>query len=161
MVQFHSSAGGYPIFPLPLLKKLSFLHCVFLAPLSKISWLYVWGLLLGCLIVPLVYMSVFMPIPMSQLFASDDQNTGASASASALPTSIQGWSPLRLTGLISLLSKTSMSLLQHHNSKASILWCSAFFMVQLSQPYVTTGKTIALTIQTFVSRVMSAFQHTV
>ena len=41
---------------------------------------------------------------------------------------------------------TFRSLLQHHSSKASILWCSAFFMVQLSQPYVTTGKTIALTI---------------
>ena len=47
------------------------------------------------------------------------------------------------------------SLLQHHTSKASILQCSAFFMVQLSHPYVTTGKTIALTRQTFVSKVMS------
>ena len=47
------------------------------------------------------------------------------------------------------------SLLQHHSSKASILWCSAFFMVQLSHPYMTTGKTIALTIQTFVGKVMS------
>ena len=50
---------------------------------------------------------------------------------------------------------TLRSLLQHHNSKASVLWCSAFFMVQLSQLYMTTGKTIALTIWTFVSRVMS------
>ena len=50
---------------------------------------------------------------------------------------------------------TLKSLLQHHNSKASILWCSAFFMVQLSHPYMTTGKTMALTIQTFVSKVMS------
>ena len=47
------------------------------------------------------------------------------------------------------------SLLQHHNSKASILQCSAFFMVQLSHPYMTTGKTIALTRQTFVGKVMS------
>ena len=46
--------------------------------------------------------------------------------------------------------------LQHHNSKASILWCSAFFRVQLSHPYMTTGKTIALTRQTYVSKV-SAF----
>ena len=45
---------------------------------------------------------------------------------------------------------TLKSLLQHHNSKASILWCSAFFMVQFSHPYVTTGKTIALTRWTFV-----------
>ena len=47
------------------------------------------------------------------------------------------------------------SLLQHHSSKASILWCSAFFMVQLSHPYMTTGKTIALTRRTFVGKVMS------
>ena len=49
------------------------------------------------------------------------------------------------------------SLLQHHSLKASILWCLAFFMVQLSHPYMTTGKTIALTRQTFVGKVMSAF----
>ena len=50
---------------------------------------------------------------------------------------------------------TLKSLLQHHSSKASILWCSAFFIVQLSYPYMTTGKTIALTRQTFVDKVMS------
>jgi len=50
---------------------------------------------------------------------------------------------------------TLKSLLQYHSSKAWILWCSAFFIVQLSRPYVTTGKTIALTRQTFVSKVMS------
>ena len=50
---------------------------------------------------------------------------------------------------------TLKSLLQHHSSKASILWCSAFFMVQFSHPYMTTGKTIALTRRTFVSKVMS------
>ena len=50
---------------------------------------------------------------------------------------------------------TLKCLLQHHNSKASILQCSAFFMVQLSHPYMTTGKTIVLTIQTFVGKVMS------
>ena len=49
------------------------------------------------------------------------------------------------------------SLLQHHSSKASILRCSAFFIVQLSHPYMTTGKTIALTRWTFVSKVMSLF----
>ena len=52
---------------------------------------------------------------------------------------------------------TLKSLLQHHNSKASILWCSAFFRVQLSHPYMTTGKTIALTRWTFAGKVMSAF----
>ena len=50
---------------------------------------------------------------------------------------------------------TLESLLQHHSSKASILWHSAFFIVQLSHPYMTTGKTIALTRQTFVGKVMS------
>ena len=50
---------------------------------------------------------------------------------------------------------TLKSLLQHHSSKASILRCSAFFIVQLSHPYMTTGKTIALTRQTFVGKVMS------
>ena len=52
---------------------------------------------------------------------------------------------------------TLKSLLQYHSSKASILWCSAFFIVQLSHPYMTTGKTIALTRQTFVGKVMSLF----
>ena len=50
---------------------------------------------------------------------------------------------------------TLKSLFQHHNSKASILWCLALFIVQLSHPYMTTGKTIALTRWTFVSKVMS------
>ena len=54
---------------------------------------------------------------------------------------------------------TLKSLLQHHSSKASILQHSAFFMVQLSCPYMTTGKTIALTIQTFVSKVMSLLSN--
>ena len=50
---------------------------------------------------------------------------------------------------------TLKSLLQHHSSKASILQCSAFFIIQLSHPYMTTRKTIALTIQTFIDKVMS------
>ena len=53
------------------------------------------------------------------------------------------------------LQGTLKSLLQHHSSKASILWCSAFFRVQLSHPYMTTGKNIALTRRTFVGKVMS------
>ena len=55
---------------------------------------------------------------------------------------------------------TLKRLLQCHSSKASILWHSAFFIVQLSHPYVTTGKTITLTIQTFVSKVMSLLFNT-
>ena len=55
---------------------------------------------------------------------------------------------------------TLKSLLHHHSSKASILWCSAFFIVQLSHPYMTTGKTIALTRQTFVDKVMYTYMFT-
>ena len=96
---------------------------------------------------------------MSQFFASGGQIFGASASV--LPVNIQGWFSLGLTGLISLWSKgTLKSLLQHHNLKAWILWCSAFFMVQISHPYMTTGKTIALNIRTFVSKVMSLLSNT-
>ena len=86
--------------------------------------------------------------PMSQ-FSSGGQSIGVSASASVLTMSIQDWFPLGWTGWISLLSK---SLLQQHSSKASILQCSAFFIVQLSHPYMTTGKNIALTRWTSVSK---------
>ena len=93
---------------------------------------------------------------MSQLFASEGQGVGASASASVLPMNIQDWFPFRLTGWISLQPKGPLkSLLQHHGSKASILQCSAFFMVQLSHPYMTTREAIALTRQTFAGKVMS------
>ena len=94
--------------------------------------------------------------PMSQFFESGGQSIGVSASASVLPVNIQDWFPLRLTGWISLLSKgLSRVFFQYHSSKASILWHSAFFIIQLSHPYMTTGKTIALTRQTFVGKVMS------
>ena len=93
--------------------------------------------------------------PMNQLFESGGQNIGVSALASVLPVNIQDWSPLGLTGLISLQSQGLSSLLQHPSSKASILQSSAFFIVQLSHPYMTTGKTIALTKQTFDGKVMS------
>ena len=91
--------------------------------------------------------------PVSQLFTSDGQSIGVSASASVLPMNIQDWFPLGWTGWISLLSKGLSRV--HHSSKASILQCSAFFMVQLSYLYMSTGKTIALTRQAFVSKVMS------
>ena len=91
---------------------------------------------------------------MSQLFASGGQSIGVSASV--LPMSIQEWFPLRWTSWISLQSKgLSSVVLQHYSSKASNLWCSALFIVQLSHPYTTTGKTIALTRQTFVGKIMS------
>ena len=92
---------------------------------------------------------------MIKLFASGGQSIGVSASTSVLPMNTQDWSPLGWTGWISLQSKgTLKSLLQHHSSKASILQCSAFFIVQLSHLYMTTGKTIALTKWTCVGKVM-------
>ena len=93
--------------------------------------------------------------PLNQFFASGSQGIGVSASASILPMNIQDWFPLGWTVWISLQSKEFSSLLQHHSSKASIIQCSAFFIVQLSHPYMTTGKTIALTRRTFVGKVMS------
>ena len=87
-------------------------------------------------------------------FLTSDQSVGASASASVIPMNIQDWSPSEWTGWISLQSKGLKSLLQHHSSKASILRHSAFFTVQLSHPYMTTGKTIALTRRTFVGKIM-------
>ena len=92
---------------------------------------------------------------MSQFFTSGSQSIGASASVSVLPIYIQDLFPLGWTGWISLLQGTLKSLFQHHSSKASILWGSAFYIVQLSHPYMTIGKTIALTRQTFVDKVMS------
>ena len=95
---------------------------------------------------------------MSQFFSSGGQSTGVSASTSVLPINTQDWSPLRWTGWI-LQSKGWIlkSLLQRHSSKASVLRHSAFFIVQLSHPYMTTGKTIALTRRTFADKVMSLF----
>ena len=92
---------------------------------------------------------------MSQFFASGGQRIGVSASASVLPVNIQDWFPLGWTGWISLQSKGLKNLLQHHSSKASILRHSAFFMVQLSNPYIPTGKTVTLTRRTFVGKVMN------
>ena len=87
--------------------------------------------------------------PMSQLFAWGGQSTGISALVSVLPMNTQDWSLLEWTGWISLQSKglSESSPVQKH------LWRSAFFTVQLSHPYMTTGETIALTRQTFVSKV--------
>ena len=93
---------------------------------------------------------------MSQFFASGGQSIGVSASTSVLPMKIQDWFPLGWTGWVSLQSKgLSKSFLQYCGSKAPILRLSAFFIVQLSHPYMTTGKTIALTRWTFVGKVMS------
>ena len=91
---------------------------------------------------------------MSQLFTSGGQNIGASASAPVLPMN-------KYSGLISFridwfdllaVQGTPKSLLQHHSLKASIIWCSAFFTVQLSHLYMVTGKTVNLSVWTFFSK---------
>ena len=93
---------------------------------------------------------------MSQFFASGGQSIGVSASASVLPMKYSGLISFRIDWLDLLaVQRTFKSLLQHHSSKASILQCSAFLIVQLSHPYMTTGKNIALTRWTFVGKVMS------
>ena len=93
---------------------------------------------------------------MSQFFPSDGQSIGAPASSISPFNEYSGLISFRMDWL-DLLEVQGMlkSLLQNHSSKASILQCSAFFTVQLSHPYMTTGKTIALTKQTFVGKVMS------
>ena len=84
-------------------------------------------------------------LQMSQLFISGGKSIGVSVSASVLPINCQDWFPLGVTGLTSLQSNGILkSLLQHHSSKASILQCSAFFIVQLSHPYMITGKNHSL-----------------
>ena len=94
--------------------------------------------------------------PMSQLFASGGQSTGVSAFSILPSDEHSGLISFRMDWLDLLaVQGTLKSLLQHHSSKASILRCSAFFTVQLSHPYMTTGKTIALTRRTFVGKVMS------
>ena len=99
--------------------------------------------------------------PMSCLFTSDDENLGASGAASFLPVNIQGWSPLRLTDLISLLSKGLSRIFSNTTvQKHQFFQWLAFFKVQLSYSYMITGKTIALTIWTFVGRVMSLLFNT-
>ena len=93
--------------------------------------------------------------PMSPLFTWGGQSIRVSGSTSVLKMNIQDWSPLGWTGWIFLHSKRLSSLLQHNSSKASIFWHSTVFTVQLSHPYMTTGKTIALTRQTFGGKVVS------
>ena len=98
--------------------------------------------------------------PVSQLFASGGQSIGASASASVLPMNIQGWFPLGLSGLTSLLSKGLLRIFS-----STTVWKHQFFSVQPSvwcnsHPYMTIGKIIALTIWTFVSKVISLLFNT-
>ena len=93
---------------------------------------------------------------MSQLFASGGQSIGVSAFNISPSNEYSGLISFKIDWLDLLgVQGTLKSRLQHHSSKASILQCSAFFMVQLSHPYMTIGKNIALTRQTFVGKLMS------
>ena len=93
---------------------------------------------------------------MSQFFTSGGQSIGVSASNISPSNKHPGLISFRMDWLDLLaVQGTLKSLLQHHSPKALILWHSAFFIVQLSLPYMTTGKTIALTRGTFVGKVMS------
>ena len=94
---------------------------------------------------------------MSQLFTSGGQSTGALASASVLPNEYSGLISFRIDWFdLLVVQGTLNSLLYLHSWKALVIWCSAFFAVQLSHPYMTTGEIRALTTQTFVDNV-SAF----
>ena len=93
--------------------------------------------------------------PMTRFFKSDGQSIGVSTSASVLSNEYSGLISFSINWLDLLaVQGTLKSLLQHHSSKTSVPQCSAFFTVQLSHPYMTTGKTIALTRRTFIGKVM-------
>ena len=94
--------------------------------------------------------------PMSQLFTWGSQSTGVSASASVLPMNTQDWSPLGWTGWISLQSKELSRVFSNTTvQKHQFFGAQAFFSVQLSHPYMTSGKTIAFIRWTFVGKVIS------
>ena len=98
---------------------------------------------------------------MPWLFASGGQRIGASASTSVLPMNIHGLFPLGLTFLVSLLSKGLSRVFSNTSSKTSILWQSAFIVVQLSHLHMATGKTIALVTWTFVGKMATLLCNTV
>ena len=99
--------------------------------------------------------------PMSHLFASGRKSIGVSGLVPVLPMNISGFISFRIDWFDLLaVQGTLKCLLQHHRSKASVLQHSTFFMIQLSHPYMTTGKTIALTRQTFIGKVISMLFNT-
>ena len=95
--------------------------------------------------------------PMSWFFASEGQSIGTSASASVLPMNIQRWFPLRLTDLISLLSKRYSKVFSSISIKVSVFQCSAFFRVQLSNLYDYWKNHTVFDCKDFVGKVMSLF----
>ena len=126
-----------------------------IAPVMPSSHLILWCPLL---------LSIFPSIRDSSnehLFAPNDQNTGVSTSASVLPTSIQGWFPLRLTGLISLLSNRLSGVFSSTTVLRRQFFGTLLSLQSISHKHTWPyGKTIVLTIQTFVGRVMSLLFNT-
>ena len=129
-----------------------------LLKLMSIEWVMPYNHLILCYSLLLLIQSfpASESFLMSQFFTRWPKYWSFSFSIST-SNEYSGLNPLGLTGWISLQSVqgTLKSHVQHHSSKASIFHCSAFFIVQLSHTYMTTGNTIALTRQTFVGRVMS------
>ena len=114
-------------------------------------------LILCCplLLLPSISLSIRV-FSNDRLFASGGQNIETSASASVLPNEHSGLISFGIDWFdLPADQGTLKNLLQHHNLKASILLCSAFFIVQISRPYITTRKTISLSLWTFVRKVMS------
>ena len=107
------------------------------------------------LLLPTIFPSIRV-FPMSQFFTSGGQSIGVSATASVLPMNIQDWFPLELTDLMSLQSKRLSRVFSNTTvQKHQFFGTQPSSQSQLSHPYMTTGKTTALTRQTFVGKVMS------
>ena len=106
------------------------------------------------LLLPSIFPSI-RDFPMSSLFTSDNQNTGASASASVFLVNIQDWFPLGWTGWISLQSKELSRVFSNTAVQKHQFFSAQLSLESNSHPYMTTGKTIALTRQTFVGKVIS------
>ena len=119
-------------------------------------------LILCCpLILPPSIFPSIRAFPLSQFFASGGQSFGSFSISISPSSEYSGLISFRMDWLdLFAVHGTFKSLLQHHSSKASIHWRSAFFIVQLLHPSMTTGKTIALIRWTFVSKVMSLFFNT-
>ena len=138
---------------------LSITNCLSLFKLMSIKSVMPFNHLILCH--PLLLLLQSFPasgsFPMSDFFASSGgQCTGASAFSISPSKEYSGLICFRIDWLDHFaVQETLKSLLQHHSSKAPILQCSAFFILQLSHPYMTTGKTIPLTRQTFAGKVMS------
>ena len=145
---------GHPQASLSITNSRSLLKLVFIASVMPSNHLILFHPLL---LPPSIFSSIGVFCNESVLRISGAKYWSFSFSISAY-NEHSGLFPLGLIGLISLQSKGILKhLLKHQSSKESIIWCSSFFIVQFSHPYITTAKTIVLTRQTFVGKVVSLF----